>query len=70
MARRSLFQCGFVYDRRTPEQRLISQLTNWQRKQWGRAGCPRDIDSLNRFCRLQRDGTELYVGEILQKETV
>ena len=44
-----------------PEDRL----TNWQRKQWAKAGYPRDAGSLAKFARLQKDGTELYTGEIL-----
>lgn len=44
---------------------LIGCLSNWQRKKWAAAGYPSDPDALKRFARLQRDGTELYTGEIL-----
>lgn len=44
---------------------LIERLSNWQRKRWVRAGCPRDEESIKRFGRLQRDGSELYQGEII-----
>ena len=43
---------------------LVNKLTNWQRKQWARAGYPDDRPSLKRFARLQRDGTELYEGVV------
>ena len=50
---------------RTAIEQLIERLTNWQRKQWCRAGRPMDADSLRRFGRLQRDGSELWVGEVV-----
>jgi hypothetical protein len=50
---------------RTQTEKLIERLTNWQRRQWQRAGRPCDDASLRRFGRLQRDGSELYEGEIL-----
>jgi hypothetical protein len=50
---------------RAPGKILVEKLSNWQRKQWAKAGCPTDLDSLNRFIRLQRDGVELFIGEIL-----
>jgi len=50
---------------RSAEEMLVEKLTNWQRKQWCRAGRPMDADSLRRFGRLQRDGSELWVGEVV-----
>lgn len=50
---------------RTTEEELVEALTNWQRKQWARAGHPRDPGELRRFARLQRDGIELHTGEVI-----
>jgi hypothetical protein len=55
---------GYCY-LRTAEERLVETLTNWQRKQWAKAGYPRDVEALRRFSRLQQDGTEVYAGEVL-----
>lgn len=46
-------------------QPIIGRMTNWQRGQWARAGYPGAQDTVKHFTRLQRDGTELYVGEVL-----
>ncbi len=44
-----------------PENRL----TNWQRKQWAKAGYPSDQYKIAKFSRMQKDGSELYIGEVL-----
>ena len=36
----------------SPEQQIIGKMTNWQRNQWGRAGHPKDMDSLKRFAEM------------------
>lgn len=61
-ARHGARRRGFEY---TSTDLLVGRLSNWQRKQWAAAGYPRDPDTLKRLARLQRDGTELYTGEIL-----
>jgi GTP pyrophosphokinase len=57
--RRSGYCCQRDHDRS-----LIEKLTNWQRRQWAKAGRPQDISSLKRFARLQRDGTESHDGAV------
>ena len=46
-------------------QPIIRRMSNWQRNQWARAGYSVDPTKVQRFCRLQRDGTELYQGTII-----
>lgn len=55
---------GVSYHRSEAEQ-LVEKLTNWQRRRWQLAGRPMDIPSLRRFGRLQRDGSEIWQGDIL-----
>ncbi len=50
---------------RDPVDELLEKLSGWQRKQWQRAGAVREEAELKRFLRLQKDGTELYTGEII-----
>lgn len=46
-------------------QLVIVRMTAWQRNQWARAGYPVNQAHVERFARLQRDGTELHRGDIL-----
>lgn len=48
----------------TGDDVAINKLTNWQRNQWAHAGYK--IDQISRYARLQRDGTELYRGEVIE----
>lgn len=44
---------AMVQDRmKTPQQKTLSRMTNWQRNQWGRAGHPMDMDSINHYASL------------------
>jgi len=38
----------------TREQIALKGLTNWQLSQWGRAGCPDDMASIERFASMKR----------------
>jgi len=35
-------------------QMLVNAMTNWQRTQWGRAGYPKSMKKIRRFCALER----------------
>ena len=47
-------QISEIVDIEEQRQALINKLTNWQRHQWTKAGCPNKFDEIVRFTELKR----------------
>ncbi len=60
---KKLVKSAFFQRRESPKYKLIESLTNRQRVQWMKAGCPQDIKSLESFAKKQKPKNAVNLNE-------